>query len=494
MKIFCAFFICFLDSFFAQQPDWLVSADTLQAITGLASSNTYYFMAGEDPQGNSRVLSFTHDGSVVWNKAYPFQLKNIISAQEGPVFFIGKFAGEFRLGETVYRSEGAWDGLCGALTPEGEVLWLTSFGGTSDDFGDDLCFSADGKELLLTGQASGNLRFRQQVLSGAAGQNSVWLARLSATGELLQYQYLNYEGTAGRNTGYEIRAKSDGIYLLADRKGKSWTETASESLQNGIFLHRLGLDFSEKWSQFIVNNSSYYGYECSSMALRERDVIVPGFSSLKYGGTGILKRFTAATGEALTGLVNENGTYKTCAESDTNYFIGTEEARICPCEDNYPGVQVLRRQRGDGLMEYLLREKNCRFKNIHKAPGALLLAGYTSTTMVAGLSVKSGFFLMAFRDQESSVKQEHEQNDLKVFPNPCTGLLQLQVPEGHNEVVLTIYDWSGRSILSKKIQLQDQHLITADLSLLDNGSYTVELEAGANRYYRALLLNTQIMQ
>lgn len=489
MKWFCLFFFCLSGIAFTQELTWVAAADSLKSISSITSSKKLHFVSGLDDQGKSRLLTFKHDGQSAGNIPLPFHITKIICSGDGPVYFTGFFSDSFSNNGINYTADGSADGICGALAENGQLLWLKQFGGSGIDRSNDICFSGDGRELLVTAEVAGGIKLQQEMLLGASGGQSIWLGRFDLNGKLLQFKYLNYEsGTAGKNAGLEIRSQGDAIYLLSDRKGKAWNESINQNEQSGIYLSRHRQDFTEQWSQFIINNGCYYGFECGAMSVREKDVLVPDYCSAKYGGTGHLKVFESATGAQQAMVVNENGFYKSCAEAETYYFIGTEEAIICPCEGNDPGVQVIRRQVGNGPMEYLMREKNCRLLDVYKSNSGLLVAGYTAATVVAGKEIRPGFFLMALRDAASSVLRNNNEIPVRIYPNPNSGYLQLEVPVGSSRVMLTIFDLSGRLVLEKQLQVEENRLVRVDITLLEEGSYLLVVDVDEKMQHHHIIL------
>lgn len=64
--------------------------------------------------------------------------------------------------------------------------------------------------------------------------------------------------------------------------------------------------------------------------------------------------------------------------------------------------------------------------------------------------------------------------NLKIYPNPCSNLLNINLPHNNNLDKVELFDRAGRLVLSKKI-MQGQNYIELDLSLLSPAIYNVNL-------------------
>ena len=94
----------------------------------------------------------------------------------------------------------------------------------------------------------------------------------------------------------------------------------------------------------------------------------------------------------------------------------------------------------------------------------------------------SGKYLVSFSDSSSStsVSEPESGRALKIWPNPVSGLLHLQLPDGESEVEgVVVSDMLGRVMLRKD-------RVTAsglDVSTLPAGMYLLKLIPAAGQAY-----------
>jgi len=70
---------------------------------------------------------------------------------------------------------------------------------------------------------------------------------------------------------------------------------------------------------------------------------------------------------------------------------------------------------------------------------------------------------------------------LKVFPNPASNNLEIEINEGLNyDLECKIYDLNGRFILSKNLNQSKRNI---SVRSLDNGIYILEVQAGSIKEY-----------
>lgn len=82
-------------------------------------------------------------------------------------------------------------------------------------------------------------------------------------------------------------------------------------------------------------------------------------------------------------------------------------------------------------------------------------------------------------------------SSFKIFPNPSTGLINLDIPLqliNDNSLKLLVYDFSGRIIINKKIYINSK-IFKLDLSDKTKGLYCVSLGNGKELFTSTLIIN-----
>ena len=69
---------------------------------------------------------------------------------------------------------------------------------------------------------------------------------------------------------------------------------------------------------------------------------------------------------------------------------------------------------------------------------------------------------------------ENQTLKFNIYPNPSADRLEIQLPTGSENATATIFDVSGRMVISKKIESNTQNI---DLKVLSTGVYTVKVSS-----------------
>ena len=79
----------------------------------------------------------------------------------------------------------------------------------------------------------------------------------------------------------------------------------------------------------------------------------------------------------------------------------------------------------------------------------------------------------------TSVQSTKQGANIKVYPNPTNGLVQIELLESSGSVATTIYSIDGRQLLSKRLTMDGQ-ATTLDFSglALPNGIYLLQIVSG----------------
>ena len=144
------------------------------------------------------LARYTADGDLDWVRRVGGPAQDVGHAVavtpdyelDGPVALIGSFTGSAEAGDTTLVSAGGTDAFAAVFSPEGDLLWARSAGGSGSDAAYDGAFSsrADsaeepfGGDLYLAGQFSGVAVFDPGVAVQSAGLGDAFVARYDASG------------------------------------------------------------------------------------------------------------------------------------------------------------------------------------------------------------------------------------------------------------------------------------------------------------------------
>jgi len=80
--------------------------------------------------------------------------------------------------------------------------------------------------------------------------------------------------------------------------------------------------------------------------------------------------------------------------------------------------------------------------------------------------------------------QQHGLSGVVLYPNPTSGRVQLQLPDGFGNVAVTVTDLQGKIVLQ---QMSDSNAMALDASALSAGLYLVRIESGGESVVRKLV-------
>ncbi len=477
------FFGLFTGSSFAQQFLWAKEAHYTYSKGIFCDKNGDVYNYGSSfqvpdfstaavPQLNdttgSYLARYAADGTLIsvirWRQ--PFYISDIAYDGESSLYVTGFFGGTQNLNGHQISATGSYDGFVAKMNMQGVVQWAHSLGGSQNDCLNSITLNNTKNRLVTVGGLSGSLYQNGSLLSSFS-ERSMLVAEFDLQGNLQQHRLLDYApGRNNGNCGYSVNSdKSGSYYLLHQREGKAWSGDSSNLPDEGRYLSCLDQDLEETWSTFIINGACYYGYECRRMAQSSNgDSYISTFCSGKYGGTGLMRRYGATTGAFTWSLSNTDGRYRDVhCDGDNMYMIGNEEANGCPCEDNNPGHEVVKKL---NVQNQLLGE--ARFKDVElmhittNQQGMIYVLGSYRKDVTVGDKqfTYSGngvsYFLMGLADVdcEPAVVQASTKN-------ACAGeTVQLMASEGIG------YRWSNGS--KEK-----------NISVNSPGVYWVEVEQGS---------------
>jgi hypothetical protein len=76
---------------------------------------------------------------------------------------------------------------------------------------------------------------------------------------------------------------------------------------------------------------------------------------------------------------------------------------------------------------------------------------------------------------------------LQYYPNPATGVVNIETDFVFAEIMVSVYNDAGEKILQRKYYHNE--MITFDLSEYSSGLYIVRIDTGHNKITRNVILN-----
>ena len=178
--------------------------------------------------GNTDIFlqALTTNGSLIWAKSFggtdvDGTTQIVCSKNSGNIFITGYFrsTADFDPAASTYplTSFGMYDGFISCLSNSGNFLWAGQFGGLNYESGESICL--DGSDnVYVTGGFVGTADFDPgpaQVLLSTSGALEAFVAKLSATGNLIYAKQFSVTGASASSAGTSVRTDASGNLYVA---------------------------------------------------------------------------------------------------------------------------------------------------------------------------------------------------------------------------------------------------------------------------------------
>ncbi len=153
-------------------------------------------------------------------------------------------------GDITDKTNESYDYWLLKFNSESELQWNKTYGGTADDRGKDIIQTQDGGYAIL-----GSSYSNDQDVSGNAGQEDYWIAKLDASGTISWQKSFGYSGT---DSGISVIQTSDEGYLVSGvldvtaSGGEGNTSKNSNKHAGGDYwVLKLSASGDLQWSKFF---------------------------------------------------------------------------------------------------------------------------------------------------------------------------------------------------------------------------------------------------
>lgn len=226
----------------------------------------------------------------------------VVDAQ-GNSYIVAEFDDTVNFGGTQLISNGGWDALVAKVDKDGNVIWVTSCGGTNNDRGRGIGRDANGN-IYITGGFVGNITLGGINLSGG-GNSSMYLAKLDSNGSFVWA----VKATSDQNNiGNHLQVDSDGnCYVAGHYKGNaSWGSINQSATTDDGFIAKYNSSGVEQWVSFSASTTHsrmhYIALNASETALyfvgyHEDTTLVGGVQLIAMGDF-----------DAMVGKIDTSGT------------------------------------------------------------------------------------------------------------------------------------------------------------------------------------------
>ncbi|MEZ5017420.1 MAG: T9SS type A sorting domain-containing protein [Flavipsychrobacter sp.] len=383
------------------------------------------------------VIKISATGTLIWEKSYgginSENTKKIVQVSDGGYVFMG----------TTYSNDDDVSGKHGPSTLPvvtgdiwvvkidslGTIKWQKCLGGSSGEIGWDMLLTSNDGLLVL-----GNAFSTDGDVNKLRDSNDVWVIQLDSTGNIL---WNKTYGGSRNDMGYSvIKNINGGGYVIA---GETWSNNGDVSTarkgESDVWV--LGIDDTGK----VLWDKSFGG------------------SRFEYAAR-ILQ--TPDSGFVIGGITNSN-------DNDISVSKGNNDWWILRLDK----MHNLKWEKSFGTLA------SDKFNGMTLANDGYVLVGYMADNSGDHLNYKGkqDWIIIKlkenFKGGTTSISANGVVADIKVYPSPTNGIVNIDLPKGYDKVQLKLYDMQGR--LVKEVESEGLKR-SVDLSGLSYGTYMIQVQ------------------
>ena len=261
--------------------------------------------------GDSYVIKYSPEGNFLWAKCFGSTNEDVALSVDtdsaGNSYVTGYYVDRFSIGELSVNANGGWDVYVLKLDPQGNPLWLRSFGGELNDIGYGLAVSPLGR-VYIAGWFSGTVNLPGSSSLVSAGGSDVFCYSLDLDGNML---WAKRGGREGVEYGYEVACDASGNAYVTGVAGSGSQFDNLTLTGDGMFVCKYSPTGDPLWLNcgnggavidIAVQPSTapeQYGMVCGRLHGSGSYGSFP-FSSIANGDDAYWAKFDAATGEWLS--------------------------------------------------------------------------------------------------------------------------------------------------------------------------------------------------
>jgi len=427
------------------------AGDDFVNVVKQTSDGGYIVLAGSDSNisgdktENSRggldywILKLNASGTIVWQRTYgganpDFDTFGQETADGG--YIVGGYSDSGATGDKTEPSNGQRDYWILKLDSLGAIVWQNAIGGSLVDRVQATAQTFDGGYIVGGFSFSGISGDKTEANQGGS---DYWIVKLSATGSI---EWQNTIGGSASDPLRDLIQTADGGYLAG---GYSLSNISGEKTENSngdfdYWLIKLNSTGGIVWQNTIGGANTEFLRDLKQLA--DGSYLVAGYSNSNISGdkletsnggydywiVRVDTNGNITSQNSIGGATDESGPY-ILPTGDGGFVMG------CSSDSNISGDKT---ENSEGLEDYW----------IFKVSAAIL--GVETNTIL---------------------------NSLAVYPNPTTGILNIDNPQGFEKLQVRIFNLLGQEVKAYEINSDNPQVeITGNA-----GIYFVELTTGTQK-------------
>lgn len=390
------------------------------------------FVGTTDIDVSTWIIKLNASGTIQWKKSYQGSAfydelpKSIHQTSDGGYIFTGAY----------FSPGNGTDFWIVKLDGNGNITWQKNYGGTRSEHACSIQLTSDGGFIVVgdTNSLDGNVTGFHG--SSSNGYPDVWVIKLNSSGDL---QWQKTLGGSSEDYGYDVDQASDGGYIVAGRTRSFdgdvigyhfFSSQGNDNAEDDAWIIKLDSAGNIEWNK-AYGGSYDDGRNCSVIHTQDQKYV----------------------------FVCSVGSYDGDLSGAGNY--GNNNMWAVKLDDS-----------GNILWKKAIGAYPTTFPTSiqQTTDNGFVISGYIEISSGAEIGTITGYhngldFFIVKLMPDTLANNTFESNDIKLFPNPTNGILNVQSKFDYD--VVNIYDMQGRKLISDKSD-------TIDLASLASGNYILQ--------------------
>lgn len=405
------------------------------------------------------IIKYDQNGQALWARNSlglhtGAQGNALVTDPEGNVYVSANFDNSVSFGNATFLSSGANDILLLKFDAAGNITWGRTIGGSGDDLQESetgMALAIDPlQNIYITGCVWSSPISIGSSTYTSTGAEDFFIAKFNASGNVI---WSRHAGGAAVDQTYSVSFSESGI-LVTGYSNAAVSFCTSQIPKSSFTAKLSNIEITGNEIVFFGNSSLTQGLECTTLGL---------VNNFITGGT------LNWSSEPATLIPNNTGsTITVCPTVNTNYSVEYISQSGCSITDN-----VLIK-----AIDVSCGNNNTKVKMCITNPSGNQTTICVAQSAVASVLSNNPNALLgdcsAYNSSTGSdVQEEARPNEIKIYPNPSTGIVYLH-PNSDKSSSIRVFDVQGRLVLRRLVR-SGNNRVTLDLSYLNKGIYFIEL-------------------
>jgi hypothetical protein len=256
------------------------SVDGGYALMGRYFSNDGDFSAGNKGYDDIFLLKLSNTGVVEWNKTIGGGNNDygndLIQTSDGGYLITGGTASND--GDFNGLNQGIVNIVLTKISPNGELQWIKTFGGSSVENGNNIKNTVDGG-YVITGYSRSN---DGDFAGKNKGQDDIFVLKLTSTGNI---QWIQTYGGSEKDISNSISQTMDGGYILTGfTRSNDGDFNDMKKGERDVFVLKLDSNGNLQWIKTYGGSGSSSG--SSIVESMDGGYVLTGYTNARYGDFG----------------------------------------------------------------------------------------------------------------------------------------------------------------------------------------------------------------